>query len=200
MRHIRLIFAAVLLAALGISTQVNATHLRAGEIIVKRVNCSGLAFDITIIVYTDSKTGNAKFGSGELRFGDENDPDEFFRLPNEIPNNTHLFYNEDGTTRSETFNEDLGLDVSKVAFTIRHTYGSTGKFTISYVESNRNDGVLNIENGNSIDTPFYIETEINIDSFLGCNNTPVLLIPPIDRACPNVAFYHNPGAYDPDGD
>jgi hypothetical protein len=200
LRHIRLIFTAVLFAFLGISTQVNATHLRAGEIIVKRVNCSGLTFEITIIVYTDSKTGNAKFGNGQLRFGDENEQDEFFLLPNQIPNNTHLFYNEDGTTRSETFNEDLGLDVAKVAFTIRHTYGSTGKFTISYVESNRNDGVLNIENGNSVNTRFYIETEINIDSFLGCNNTPVLLIPPIDRACPNVAFYHNPGAYDPDGD
>ncbi|WP_040496458.1 gliding motility-associated C-terminal domain-containing protein, partial [Fulvivirga imtechensis] len=44
------------------------------------------------------------------------------------------------------------------------------------------------------------ETEINIDPFLGCNNTPVLLIPPIDRGCTGVAFFHNPGAYDPDGD
>ena len=26
------------------------------------------------------------------------------------------------------------------------------------------------------------------------------MIPPIDLACPGVAFFHNPGAFDPDGD
>ncbi|MEQ9660503.1 MAG: hypothetical protein RLO00_20365, partial [Fulvivirga sp.] len=186
MRHIRLIFAAVLFAALGISTQVNATHLRAGEIIVKRVNCSGLTFEITIIVYTDSGPADpVLFGDGELRFGDENDPDEFVTF-NVIQNNTQVFRDENDNETSVPFGEDLGEDVSKAAFTIRHTFGSQGKYIISYLEANRNAGVLNIENGNSVNTRFYIETEINIDSFLGCNNTPVLLIPPIDRACPNV--------------
>ena len=53
---------------------------------------------------------------------------------------------------------------------------------------------------NSVNTRFYIETLIDIDPFKGCNNTPQLLIPPIDRACPGVAYFHNPGAFDPDGD
>ena len=52
----------------------------------------------------------------------------------------------------------------------------------------------------SVNTTFYLETEINVDPFLGCNNTPNLLIAPIDQACTGVQFTHNPGAYDPDGD
>ncbi len=196
-----LLFGFVLLVGLLLTSTVKATHLRAGEIIVKRVNCDGLTFEITIIVYTDVGPANpVLFGAGELRFGDENDPDKFFRLPSDIPSNTHMFYAADGSTSSIPFNEDLGPDVAKAAFTIRHTYGSAGKYTISYNESNRNAGILNIENGNSINTRFYVQSEINIDGFLGCNNSPVLLIPPIDRACPGVAFFHNPGAFDPDGD
>jgi hypothetical protein len=49
-----------------------------------------------------------------------------------------------------------------------------------------------------VNTTFYIESKIIIDPFYGPNQSPVLTIPPIDRACPGVAFFHNPGAYDPD--
>ncbi|MDZ7648032.1 MAG: hypothetical protein U5K54_13120 [Cytophagales bacterium] len=51
-----------------------------------------------------------------------------------------------------------------------------------------------------MDTRFYVETQIIIDPFLGCSNTPRLLVPPIDKGCTGAAFYHNPGAFDPDGD
>jgi hypothetical protein len=52
---------------------VNATHLRAGEITMQRVSCTSLTFRITITVYTD--TGSPiKFGDGELNFGDGSDP------------------------------------------------------------------------------------------------------------------------------
>ncbi|HMP98676.1 MAG TPA: gliding motility-associated C-terminal domain-containing protein, partial [Cyclobacteriaceae bacterium] len=51
-----------------------------------------------------------------------------------------------------------------------------------------------------VDTRFYVETTIFIDPFLGCNDSPVLLVPPIDLACTGVAWFHNPGAFDPDGD
>src|SRR5690606_31689994 len=77
-------------------------------------------------------------------------------------------------------------------------YPGPGKYTISYREPNRNQGVLNMDA--SVNTRFYIETESFIDPCLGCDNTPVLVIPPIDQACTGVAFFHNPGAYVPDGD
>jgi hypothetical protein len=88
--------------------------------------------------------------------------------------------------------------VSTASFTVTHTYPGVGRYRLGYQEQNRNIGVLNMYS--SISTPFYIETELSVDPFLGCNNTPVLLAAPIDQACSGVAFTHNPSAFDPDGD
>jgi len=175
---VRLLVSFVILILLGVSQNAQATHLRAGEIIVERVNCQGLTFRIKIVVYTDTGS-DVRFGEGFLDFGDGSDP---VMLP-QIEN----------TSRA-----DLGDEVATASFTIEHTYPSQGIYTIGYIEPNRNEGVLNIDN--SVNTTFYVETQIQIDPFFGCNNSPVLSIPPIDRGCPGVAFFHNPGAYDPDGD
>jgi hypothetical protein len=154
-----------------------ATHLRAGEITVERINCSSLTFRITITVYTNTGS-EIKFGEGLLDYGD-GDTDTTPTIEN-------------------TKRPDLGEDVGLVTFSILHTYAGPGRYVISYLEPNRNGGILNIFN--SVETRFYIETVINIDPFLGCNNSPKLLVPPIDKACTGAAWFHNPGAYDPDGD
>ncbi|MDX1627092.1 MAG: gliding motility-associated C-terminal domain-containing protein [Fulvivirga sp.] len=177
---IKLFLLAICFLSIGAFQKAGATHLRAGEIIVERVNCQGLTFRITVVAFTDCEIDNpVLFGEGILDFGDGSDPIELPRIQN--------------TDRS-----DLGEGVCTASFTTTHTYASPGIYKIGYVEPNRNEGILNIDN--SIETTFYVETEINIDPFLGCNNSPVLLIPPVDRACPGVAFFHNPGAFDPDGD
>ncbi len=182
--RLKYIFITFLLLA-GVVSSVNATHLRAGEIIIERINCQSLTFRITIIVYTDTESG-VKFGDGILRLGDGSDPDNDGEAGFVIPE-------IDSSPRA-----DLGDKVAIASYTYEHTYGAPGKYEISYFEFNRNDGILNMDN--SVNTPFFINAEINIDPFLGCNNSPVLLIPPIDLACPGVAFFHNPGAFDPDGD
>ncbi len=160
-----------------------ATHLRAGEITVVRDNCASLTFTITVTVYTDTESsvvfgGEQSLGLDVLDFGDGTR----FIIP-ETPSIAR---------------PDLGEDIGVASFTIQHTYGGPGRYLISYKEPNRNDKVLNMVN--SVLTTFYIETEINIDPFLGCNNTPKLLIAPVDKGCTGVAFQHNPGAFDPDGD
>lgn len=167
-----------------------ATHLRAGQITAERVSCTGLTFRITVTVYIDTQTG-VQFGGrrGEndiLNFGDNSDPDNDGRIGLLVPETT------------TTPRPDLGQQMGIAYFTVEHTYPGPGKYIISYVEPNRNQGVLNI--ANSISTTFYIESMIVIDPFFGCNNTPELLIPPIDQACVGAAFFHNPGAFDSDGD
>lgn len=173
-RAIRIFVGIVLL---GLPISVWATHIRAGEITLRRVDCTSLTFEVKIQMFTD--TGSPiRFGDGELRFGDGSP----VFITEEIPNTTFP-----------------GLpEVGFVNFTTRHTFPGPGRYTISYLEANRNEGVLNI--ANSVNTTFYIETQIIIDPFLGCSNTPVLLVPPVDKACTGVAFFHNPGAFDPDGD
>ena len=163
---------------MAVFNQAMATHLRAGEIIVRRLDCSSLEFEITVVVYTDTGS-DVKFGEGFLTFGDGSDPVQLPQIEN--------------TTRS-----DLGDEVGTASFTITHNFPSAGRYKIGYQEPNRNEGILNIDN--SVNTTFYVETEIIVGAIIGCNNSPVLQIPPIDRACPGVAFFHNPGAYDPDGD
>ncbi len=154
-----------------------ATHLRAGEITVERISCVSRTFRITVTVYTDTDSP-VRFGGSQdiLDFGDGK-----------------------GMLVPETQNTPYpgGVDIGIASFSVLHTYGGPGLFTISYLEPNRNEGVLNIDN--SVNTTFYIETQIDL-SVLLCDNSPVLLVPPIDQACSGVAFYHNPGAYDPDGD
>ncbi|MCX6279164.1 MAG: hypothetical protein NT004_13870, partial [Bacteroidetes bacterium] len=49
--------------------------------------------------------------------------------------------------------------------------------------------------------PLFIYSELTLSPFIGgYNNSPVLLIPPVDNGCVHQPFYHNPGAYDVDGD
>lgn len=160
----------------------HATHLRAGEITAVRESCNSLTFIITVTVYTNTKNTTVLFGGDQdvLNFGDGNTT-----LVPETPNTIRLDLDSDGS-------------VATASYTIRHTYSGIGQYTISYREPNRNEGVLNMDA--SVNTTFYLETIVNIDPFLGCNNTPRLLIPPIDHACPGVTWTHNPGAYDPDGD
>ncbi|MBX2965908.1 MAG: gliding motility-associated C-terminal domain-containing protein [Cyclobacteriaceae bacterium] len=160
--------------------QAAATHLRAGQIVATRVSCTSLTFRITITVYTNTATSNVLFGGtmDYLDFGDGSDP---------------ILVPETQGTPMPGF-----PGVAVASYTIEHTYSGPGRYTISYIEPNRNGFVLNMDH--SITTTFYLETQITIDPFFGCNNTPQLLIPPIDRACTGVAFFHNPGAYDPDGD
>ena len=66
------------------------------------------------------------------------------------------------------------------------------------IDPNRNGSVINIPN--SINQPFYIETVLVINPFIGVNSSPKLLNTPIDNGCVGYPFYHNPGAYDEDGD
>lgn len=168
------------LAFVVISTAKSwATHIRAGEITVVRENCQSRTFLITVTGYVDLES-TVEFGGGELSFGDGSDPINL-------------------RASAELIQEqNLGNNVGIVQFQYRHTYGANGVYTLSYFEQNRNAGIINMSN--SVDTPFYIETQIILDSFLGCNNTPVLLIPPVDEGCVGSIFFHNPGGFDQDGD
>lgn len=155
-----------------ITLNLFATHMRAGEITY--VWKTGLTYEITIVTYTYTKS------------------------PADRP-----FYDiswGDGKISTINRNEkiDLPNDVSKNIYIGQHTYPGADTYIISLEDPNRNGGVINIPN--SINTPFYIETKLVINPFLGVNNSPVLLNSPIDLGCVNTPFIHNPGAYDVDGD
>ncbi|WP_194774413.1 T9SS type B sorting domain-containing protein [Pararhodonellum marinum] len=158
--------------------QASATHIRAGEIIAERISVQTLTYRITVVGYTDTRS-NVIFGPGTINFGDGREE----RL----------------NTESEfSFVESLGNQIEKNTFVITHTYQGPGNYTIRFLEFNRNDLTLNMDN--SVETPFYVETLITIDPFFGVNNSAILTIPPVDNGAVNQRYIHNPGAFDPDGD
>ena len=126
------------------STSV-ATHLRCGEIIVNTVSANTV--EITIRVYTNTLDTHVLFGGDQdrLDFGDG----QTMMVPEQI--NVEL--------------EELGNDVGVASFTVRHTYDSPGRYTVSYTEPNRNDAILNFDN--SVGTMFYLETTFTLDAAIG---------------------------------
>ncbi|SMG46393.1 gliding motility-associated C-terminal domain-containing protein [Marivirga sericea] len=154
-----------------------ATHIRAGEITARRVGCSGLRYEFTLTAYRDTGS-DILFGNGEFKFGD----------------GESIMLNPDGFSRKEIIDDEIEL----VEFKIPHNYDSRGDYVVSYVEDFRNVGIVNMSNSGSVS--FYVETLIRPDVFFGCNDTPVFLIPPVDKAAVGVLFYHNPGAFDINGD
>jgi hypothetical protein len=173
MRLVR-IFYLWLFFMLASSAALFATHLRAGEITVLRKEC-GLKVVIIITVYTNTIGTDVRYDGGELNFGD-------------------------GTKsiRPRIENRFFGVGIGIVTDTINHTFPGADRYTITYREPNRNAGILNM--ASSVDTPFFLETFIVIDPPIGCDNSPVLEVPPIDRGCKGVSWSHNPGARDEDRD
>ncbi len=149
-----------------------ATHNRGGEITYRHV--SGNTYEITVTTYT--KLTNAADRPELLVLWGDNTQDS-------VPRNSQT---------------PLGNDIGRNIYRAVHTYPGPASYIISVEDPNRNGGVINIPN--SISIPFYIQTVLVINPFLGINNSPTLLYPPIDRGCVNRLFVHNPGAFDPDGD
>lgn len=152
-----------------------ATHQRAAEITYRHL--SGLTYEITLISYTYTLSpANAYRDNLTIDWGDG--------TVSEIP-------------RVEI--QELAGDISYNRYKGQHTFAGPATYVISCEDPNRNGGILNIPN--SINVPLFIFSELVINPFIGgYNNSPVLLIPPIDNACVDQPFYHNPGAYDVDGD
>lgn len=160
-----------------------ATHNRAGEITYKQV--SGFTYQFTIVTFTDNSS-NADRNELMLYFGD-GDSIQVTRYNG--PDN-----NSDGTPDGEI----VGNNIKQNLYSGTHTYRGAGTFTASITDPNRNADVINIPN--SVNVSFYIETKLVISPFLGINNSPTMLNPPIDNACFGKKFVHNPGAWDIDGD
>ncbi|MEI8135963.1 MAG: gliding motility-associated C-terminal domain-containing protein [Bacteroidota bacterium] len=181
-----------------------ATHNRAGEIVYKRIapytqtlgsiTVQVYTYSITLIKYTDDGPNVADRCVDTIYFGDGQRG-----VAPRINGGTSLGCScgPGGACGSLIIN-DPSYKVKLNIYTIIHTYGTSGSYLIRSYDPNRNAGVHNIPN--SINQPFYLESLLTINNFSGANTSPSFLYPPIDRACFDKCFYHNPGAYDIDGD
>ena len=150
-----------------------ATHQRAAEITYTWLG--GNAYEFTLTTYNVPNAAWEQRDSLFMRWGDGGE--EY------IP---RIHY--------ESIGADFVLNIYKAV----HNYSSSGTYTISMEDANRNFGVVNVPN--SVMVPMHIETELVINPFLGYNNSVQLLNPPVDKGCVGKLYLHNPSAYDPDGD
>ena len=164
-----------------------ATHNRAGEITYKCLG--GYKYEITVTTYT-KVSSPADRCDLTVYFGD---------------GDSAVAPRVNGSTGQRcTLPEHDGVDIvpgqiRKNVYVTTHIYPGPGQYRITMYDPNRNSGIVNIPN--SVNTPFYLNSWLMINPLLGaCNNSPVLLNPPIDNGCLYKCFYHNPAAYDPDGD
>jgi len=164
-----------------------ATHQRAGEITYRYI--SGLTYEVTIVSYSYAPSP-ADRNELEILWGDGTSSIL-------VRNNGPSGYNP-ANIYCEHLGEIVGPDIKKNLYTGQHTFPGPATYRISLEDPNRNYGIMNIPS--SVDIPLYIETLLVINPFVGPNNSPQLLLPPIDNGCVNQPFLHNPGAYDPDGD
>lgn len=151
-----------------------ATHQRAAEITYTWLGGNAYEFTLTCYTYTPSPAGLQR-DSLLVQWGDGNE--EY--IPRVVMQN---------------LGDDYTLNVYKQI----HNFSSSGSYTISMEDANRNFGVINVPN--SVMVPMHIETELVINPFLGYNNSVQLLNAPVDKGCVGKLYLHNPSAYDPDGD
>ncbi len=171
----RLLF--LLLFTLFAIPLARATHNRGGEITYRHI--SGLTYEVKVVIYTKgSNAADRPVLEVNWNYGGRRDS-----VPRDAPGAV-----------------SVGNDILRNNYTTTHTFPGPGTYKISVLDPNRVGGVQNINGGASINVPFYVETFITINPFLGPNNSPILSFPPIDQGCVNRLFVHNPGASDPDGD
>jgi len=157
----------------------NATHNRAGEITY--VQTGPLTIMMTVTSYTKTSSVSADRDSIEIFWGD----------------GTSEFVN-----RTNGNGEPLANDVKLNLYQKQHTYPGRATYTIGFADPNRVANILNVNYPNSVEVEFFLSTTFTLldPQFQGVNSSAILLQPPLDRACANKVFTHNPNAYDPDGD
>lgn len=164
-----------------------ATHNRAGEIVVEQIDgCNSNRVRVTVITYTKTSSVQADRDSLTVCFGDGS-CEQVAR------------FNGSGIPPS---GEPKPNDIKYNLYIVEHTYSGPGRYTVSMTDPNRNGGIINVNPPASDNVQFHLQTTFTLfnPQFQGCNNTPVLLQPPIDYACKGEPFIHNPSAFDPDGD
>ncbi len=176
---------------IGLVFTSKASHNRSGEITYKWVGPGPYTYQIKVTTYT-----NLLVISGLTPPDRCQDTVDFGDGITAVVNRTN---GPSGSCSPATMGFTLAGGTTKQnEYVTTHTYPGPGSYLISMEDPNRNAGIINMSS--SQNQVFYIHSLLIISSFLGNNSSPVLTFPPIDKGCVNQCFYHNPGAYDPDGD
>ena len=170
-----------------LTTKTFATHMRGGEVSIKRISTTSLTYEFTLTIYCDNTAAGNRAWADQKEayfcFGDG--LNVIIRAPR---------------TNGNGQGEDLGNGVAKGIYKATYTYAGPSDYRITVAIPNRNANVRNIP-GDSQQVTFFVETILKVNSGLGQNSTPILLNPAVDlTAVVGQKFIHNPNAIDVEGD
>jgi hypothetical protein len=173
---------------LFVSCVAYATHNRAGEITYRHI--TGYTYKIQVITYTKESSKQADKCSLTIHFGD-GDSAIYNRVNGTV-----------GTLCGGAIpeGETIANDIKKNIYEGLHTFPGPNTFVITMEDPNRNANICNFGGAASDQLSFFLRTILIINPFLPPNNSLVFLNPPVDNGCQDQCFYHNPGAFDVDGD
>jgi gliding motility-associated-like protein len=166
----------IVLVSLLFSLLANATHNRAGEITYKHV--AGNTYEFTVFTYTKI-SAPADRPWLPIVWGDGSPADSLER---------------------SQINSFPDRDSQENIYIKRHTFPGSGEYEICITDPNRNGGILNIDNGNSLFVVFAIQTKLRISAAVQANNSVRFTNLPLQDACKFQPWVYNPGAVDIDGD
>lgn len=182
MKYHTYLYSLVLFLLLPLSSW--ATHNRSGEMTYRQIGNNTI--ELTIVTYTkiSGTSGQADRPDLDIDWGDGSAMELVPRV------NLVLVFN----------------DIQQNTYQATHTYPGANRvgrpYLISMQDPNRNDNILNINGGQSVNVTFYLQTEVTLfnPTFFGFNSSPILLEPPVDFGVVGEVFQHTPNGFDPDGD
>ncbi|HYG40843.1 MAG TPA: T9SS type A sorting domain-containing protein [Cytophagales bacterium] len=152
-----------------------ATHLKGGEITYKSIDRSTRTYSIKLTIYRDVQGVDQP--NATLNFGDGTACD-IVDLSRRI---------------------QVEPDTEILNFFFTHSFPADGSYIISFNEENRNENINNINDGNSVQISFYIESKIVIDAFTP-NDSFIFHERPILEGFTGNDFSHTIAGLDPEGD
>ncbi len=171
--------------------EASATHYRAGEITYELI----APFTYRITVKTIAEDNAADRDTIRVRWGDGSPDDILPRVNGPI-------------VAGARKGEPVGFGFKRNIYIGTHTYPGApppprNYYVVSFYDPARVNNVVNINNGLSVDVPFFIEDTIRFPADLasiGFNNSPVFFQDPFDYGTVNEIFTHSLNPFDPDGD
>lgn len=164
-----------------------ATHNRAGEITFRSIgDPEDYTYQIIVTTYTDAGSPAAHREEIEIFFGHGNP---------EVSEIVSASIQREPVPKAPS--------IWRNQYQVIHRFPGPGEcYIVSFTDPNRVSSILNINDSNSVNIPFYIQSEICIYDATGepANNGPELLERPLSFACVGQRYEHNPNAFDIDGD
>ncbi len=172
----------------------NASHNLAGQITYRYLSPN--TYEIVLTTYTDPFARGVDRCNADIEiWGKQGNNFTKIHVIEKIPR-------ENGPNGTCSAPEKMGVfirpKIKKNIYRTIYTFNGPGTFALRYFDVARVDNVKNMNNSGA--TAFYVETILFNNPFWGTNHSPLLLNDPLDDACTNRLWTHNPGAFDPDGD